>query len=292
MRSGVPSEALASMGALPYAMIRELARAAERAGYHTFWVNDAPDGDGLTALANAATATSAIRLGVGAIPLDRQGPERIAERIIELELPVERLTLGVGSGHAAGGLDRVQAGVAALRDETEATLVVAAMGPRMCRLAAEMADGVLLDWATPGYAEHVRDIVASTATGRTQPWIASYVFSALGAEAVGKLRAEADYYAAVPSYAAHFARMNAGPMEAVAFGHEPVALSHALARFDAVQDETVVRAVVAEETCGRISGGTARGKSMRFVLKRRMRSTKILERTVAARPGKRWYAMC
>jgi alkanesulfonate monooxygenase SsuD/methylene tetrahydromethanopterin reductase-like flavin-dependent oxidoreductase (luciferase family) len=236
------------MGSLPHALIQELAAAAEGAGYHTFWVNDAPDGDGLAALAHAAAVTRAIRLGVGAIPLDRQRPERIAARIVELGLPVNRLTLGVGAGHAAGGLERVRNGVAALREATDATLIVAAMGPRMCRLAGELADGVLLDWATPAYAEHVRVIVANAAAGRTQPWIASYVFSALGAEAVGKLRAEADYYAAVPSYAAHFARMNAGPMDAVAFGHEPVALQHALARFDAVLDETVVRAVVAEET--------------------------------------------
>jgi alkanesulfonate monooxygenase SsuD/methylene tetrahydromethanopterin reductase-like flavin-dependent oxidoreductase (luciferase family) len=237
------------LGALPHGIIQELARAAESAGYHTFWVNDAPDGDGLVALSHAAAVTSTIRLGVGAIPLDRQGPERIAMRLVALELPVERLTLGVGSGHAAGGLDRVRAGVAALRAATDATLVVAAMGPRMCRLAGEIADGVLLDWATPTYAQCVRDIVAGAAgeAGRPRPWTASYVYSALGAEATGKLHAEADYYAAIPSYSTHFARMNAGPMDAVAFGHEPVALRHALARFDAVLDETDVRAVVAEE---------------------------------------------
>ncbi|MGH2616018.1 MAG: LLM class flavin-dependent oxidoreductase [Thermomicrobiales bacterium] len=238
------------LGALPHDMIRELARAAEGAGYHTFWVNDAADGDGLAALAQAAAVTTEIRLGVGAIPLDRQSPRRIAARIVELELPVERLTLGVGSGHTTGGLARVRDGVAALRESTTATLVVAAMGPRMSRLAGEIADGVLLDWATPAYAQRVTNIVESTAaeTGRPRPWIASYVFTALGAEVMAKLRAEADYYAAIPYYAAHFARMNAGPMEAVAFGEDARALQRDIAQFDAVLDETVVRAVVAEET--------------------------------------------
>ena len=75
--------------------MRELAPAAERAGYRTFWVNDEADGDGLAALGAAAAVTTTIRLGVGAIPLDR-GPERIAWRVKELALPVERLALGVG----------------------------------------------------------------------------------------------------------------------------------------------------------------------------------------------------
>lgn len=231
-------------------MMRELAPAAETAGYLTFWVNDEAEGDGLAALTQAATVTTSIRLGVGAIPLDRQEPARIAARLAELELPVERLTVGVGSGHAAGGLERVREGVATLRESTGASLVVAALGPRMCRLAGEIADGVLLDWTTPAYAERATDIVASAAAeaGRARPWIASYVFTALGARATAKLHAEAGYYAAIPSYAAHFTRMGAEPKDAMVFGEDPRALQRALGRFDAVLDETAVRAVAAEET--------------------------------------------
>jgi 5,10-methylenetetrahydromethanopterin reductase len=33
-------------------------------------------------------------------------------------------------------------------------IYLAALGPRMCELAGEIADGVLLNWATPGYVEH------------------------------------------------------------------------------------------------------------------------------------------
>ena len=238
------------LGALPHELIRELAAAAEDAGYATFWVNDEPDGDGLAALREAAAVTTVIGLGVGVIPLDRQGPERIATRIVDLELPIERLWLGVGSGAGAGGLDRVREGVAALRDATEATLCVAAMGPRMLRLAGEIADGVLLDWAAPSYVARARGIVAEGAAAeeRTRPWLAGYVFTALGPEALAKLRAEGDYYGAIPSYDAHFARMGAGPMETIAYGDGGAALQAALARFDTVYDETVVRAVVAQET--------------------------------------------
>ena len=248
--TAAPRRGFGVLGALPRELSRELASAAEEAGYHTFWVNDEPDGDGLAALREAASVTATIGLGVGVIPLDRQGPRRIAARLAELELPAERLRLGIGSGIAAGGLDRVRTGVATLRESTAATLVVAAMGPRMCHLAGETADGVLLDWAAPSYVARARDIVAEGAAerGRKRPWLAGYVFTALSAESMESLHAEADHYAAIPSYATHFARMGVGPIHTAAYGEEPRALQEALARFDAVYDETVVRAVVAKET--------------------------------------------
>ena len=230
--------------------MRELAPAAERAGFHTFWVNDEAHGDGLAALREAAAVTTSIRLGVGVIPLDRQGPQQIAVRVKELALPVNRLTLGVGSGRPAGGLRRVQDGAAVLRDAIEATLVVAAIGPRMLSLAGEIADGVLLDWPAPTYVEGAAEIVARSAAevGRPLPWIGGYVFTAVGSPGIAKLRKEAEYYAAIPSYAAHFARMGVGPMGTVACAEDATALAESLAPFDAVLDETVVRAVVAEET--------------------------------------------
>jgi alkanesulfonate monooxygenase SsuD/methylene tetrahydromethanopterin reductase-like flavin-dependent oxidoreductase (luciferase family) len=233
--------------ALAHDIVRELAPAAERAGYRTFWVNDEADGDGLGTLREAAAVTTTIRLGVGAIPLDRQRPEQIASRVKELALPVERLVVGVGSGHPAGGLERVRNGVAALRDAIDATLVVAAIGPRMLALGGEIADGVLLDWPAPRYIVDAAEIVGRGAAGiqRPRPWIGGYVFTAVGSPGIAQLRREAEHYAAIPSYAAHFARMGVGPMECVAQGEDAAALRGGLAPFDAVLDETVVRAVVA-----------------------------------------------
>ena len=241
--------------ALAHDIVRALASAAERAGYRTFWVNDEADGDGLAALREAAAVTTTIRLGVGAIPLDRQGPQRIASRVKELTLPVERLVLGVGCGHPTGGLERVRKGVDALRDAIDVTLVVAAIGPRMLALAGEIADGVLLDWPAPSYVVDATAIVAQGAAEveHLRPWIGGYVFTALGSPGIVKLRKEAEHYAAFPSYAAHFARMGVGPMDTVAYGEDAASLGRVLAPFDAVLDETVVRAVVAEEAATALS---------------------------------------
>jgi alkanesulfonate monooxygenase SsuD/methylene tetrahydromethanopterin reductase-like flavin-dependent oxidoreductase (luciferase family) len=248
-KSSRPRRGFGVEAALTHDIVRELAPAAERAGYSTFWVNDEVDGDGLAALREAAAVTTSIRLGVGAIPLDRQGPQQIASRVEELTLPVERLVLGVGSGHPAGGLERVRNGVAALRDSIDAPLVVAAIGPRMLALAGEIADGVLLDWPAPQYVVDATEIVAQGAVEiqRPRPWIGGYVFTAVGSPGIAQLRREAEHYAAIPSYATHFARMGVEPMETVACGEDAEGLQSSLERYDAELDETIVRAVVAEE---------------------------------------------
>src|SRR5919107_2555688 len=119
-------------GALPHDVIRVLAPAAEAAGYHTFWVNDTPNGDGLASLRVAADVKSEILLGVGVIPLDRQPADVIASRVNELGLPQQRLIVGIGSGNPQGGLARVQEGATTLEERLEAPVVVGALGPNMC----------------------------------------------------------------------------------------------------------------------------------------------------------------
>src|SRR5918994_1797842 len=90
-------------GALPHDVIRALAPAAEAAGYHTFWVNDTPHGDGLASLGAAAEVTSQIQLGAGVIPLDRQPADGIARRVPELELAHGGVRGTVGGNRHLGG---------------------------------------------------------------------------------------------------------------------------------------------------------------------------------------------
>ncbi len=237
-------------GVLDHEVVRAVARAAEAAGYRTFWANDTPAGDGLAALAAAAEVTARIRLGVGVIPLDRRPPDSIASRVRELGLPVDRLTLGVGAGGAKLALDLVRGGVPALQQATAATVVVGALGPKMCVLAGEVADGVLLNWLVPSHAATSGGIArrAAADAGRPAPRIDGYVRVALGAAALGRLREEADRYGALSQYAAHFGRMGVEPLATCVTGESGQAIQTGLGIFAEALDETVVRAITAEET--------------------------------------------
>jgi len=237
-------------GGLDPEIVRVIARQAEDLGFTTFWANDTPSGDGLATLAVAASVTSTIRLGVGVIPLDRRDAENIATSVRDLGLPIDRLTLGVGSGGATGGLAIVRDGAVEVREATGARVVVGALGPRMTALSGEVVDGVLLNWLTPGQAERSGATVREAArdAGRPEPWLYGYVRTALGAAAGERLAAEARRYAGYPAYAAHFARMGVQAIDTAVASDNPESIWDGLAPFAAVLDETVVRAITAVET--------------------------------------------
>ena len=237
-------------GALPHDIIRALASAAEAAGYHTFWVNDTPHGDGLAALSVAASVTSAIQLGVGVIPLDRQPADVIASRVDELGLPQQRLIVGIGSGNPNGGLARVQEGASTLEEQLEAPIVVGALGPKMCTLAGNSSDGVLLNWLTPEYVAPSAAIVTAAAreAGRPRPLILGYVRTVFGPGAREVFAEEAGRYGRFPAYAANFTRLGT-PAEATAvIGDTSAEIQAGLASFTSQLDETVVRAITGEES--------------------------------------------
>jgi alkanesulfonate monooxygenase SsuD/methylene tetrahydromethanopterin reductase-like flavin-dependent oxidoreductase (luciferase family) len=230
-------------------VIRASAREAETLGYRSFWVNHPGPVDGLAALAHAAGETRAIELGIGVIPLHTRGPDSIVEGVEANALPLHRLLLGVGSPNP-GSLGRVRAGVAALRARLSTRLVVAALGPRMCRLAGEVADGVLFNWLTPEHvrvsAEWVRE--GAAAAGRRPPRLCAYVRVALGDAACARFEQEGARYAAIPAYAAHFARMGVKPVETGVGARSPEAIPRALAAWRGVLDDVVVRAITPEDT--------------------------------------------
>ena len=230
-------------------VIRAAAREAEAAGYDSFWVNHPGPIDGLAALALAAAETRRIALGVGVVPLHTHGPDRILADVRAHALPVDRLLLGVGSPNP-GSLGRVRAGIAALRAHLPARLVVAALGPRMCRLAGEVADGVLFNWLTPAHALRSAEWVraGAAAAGRATPRLAAYVRVAIGAAGAAHLDEEGRRYAAIPAYAEHFARMGVPPIATAVAAATEVAVSDALARWKHTVDDVVVRAIVEQDT--------------------------------------------
>jgi alkanesulfonate monooxygenase SsuD/methylene tetrahydromethanopterin reductase-like flavin-dependent oxidoreductase (luciferase family) len=239
----------ALFAATPADVVRATAREAEASGYTSFWVNHPGATDGLAALAVAAGEARRIELGVGVIPLHTRGPESIVQGVRAHRLPLERLLLGVGSPNP-GALGRVREGVAALRAELQARIVVAALGPKMCHLAGEIADGVLFNWLTPEHARASAALVraGAAAARRTPPKIFAYVRIALGAAATAKLDEEGARYGSIAAYKANFDRMGVKPVETAVAANDADGLRRGLAKWDGVVDEVVLRAITAHDT--------------------------------------------
>src|SRR3989442_2039272 len=199
-------------GAAPE-ILRASAREAEGLGYSSFWVNHPGATDGLAALALAAGEPRRIELGIGVIPLHTPGPDSIVQGVPANGLPVDRLLLGVG-GPNPGALTGVREGVAALRSKLAARLVVAALGPQMCRVAGEVADAVLFNWLTPEHARRSAEWVraGAAAAGRQPPRLFAHVGVPLGAAACDPLRVERGPDPALPARADPLAPIGAEPV--------------------------------------------------------------------------------
>src|SRR5262249_58097479 len=141
-----------------------------------------------------------IELGIGVIPLHTRGPESIVQGVKSTGLPLDRLLLGVGSPNPEA-LKRVRAGVGELRRQLSTRLIVAALGPHMCRLAGEVADGVLFNWLTPEYAPEAAERAREGAPRgkRPVPRLCAYVRLAMGPAASDRLDQEGKRYAGVPA---------------------------------------------------------------------------------------------
>jgi len=224
-----------------------LAREVERLGFGSFWANDLgrPENDGLADLAIVHGAAPRLELGVGVMPLDRRSPRAIVDEIRRLGLPLDRVALGVGSGAATQSLRVVREGILELRRLLpDGRIYCAALGPRMCQLGGELADGVLLNWKVPQRIPAARAEIAAGATeaGRTPESVDvwAYVRAAVGPGARERLGAEAQRYNTTPAYGRAFAAMNV-PFDRVGVAGED--LPAQLDSYRAVLDGVVVRAL-------------------------------------------------
>lgn len=228
-----------------------LGTGVEALGYDELWVNDNRRGDGLATLAAVGSGTSKLALGVGVVALSEQTPAVIAERVQGAGPAPERLTLGVGSG-SSRSLDLVRGGVAELRRLLpEHRLAVAAVGPRMARLAGEIADAVVVNWALPDRLAELRDLIAEGAAqgGRPAPRLVAYVRTAVGPGAESRLRDEMDRYARVGQHYARAFTEQRGRLIGVAIDSgDEATVDAALEPYRSVVDTVVVRGLPAADT--------------------------------------------
>ena len=231
-------------GTLGPEAVARLAPVVERGGFASLWVNDTPGADSLAALAAAGDATEGIRLATGVLPVDRRRPAEIVEAVERDQLAAPRLVLGIGAGGTrVGALSLVGDAVDELHEGTRARVLVGALGPKMRRLGAERADGLLLSWLTPSIAaEQVRLAreQASAHGAAPTPHVALYVRTALDPAADARLAEEANRYASYPAYAANFARLGIRADETVmdAFG-----FADRIAAYREAVDEVVLRVI-------------------------------------------------
>jgi alkanesulfonate monooxygenase SsuD/methylene tetrahydromethanopterin reductase-like flavin-dependent oxidoreductase (luciferase family) len=239
---GVVSLGLA--GSLGPEAIARIAPEVESAGFHTLWINDTPDGDALAAMSAAARVTDRLHLATGVVPVDRRPAGTIAAEVASLALPLDRLTLGIGSGIAKeGALARVRDAIDVLHDAGVPRVLVGALGPKMRRTGAERAEGVLLNWVPPTEAH-----TQAEALHRIAPTahVAVYVRTAIVPAARERLEAETARYASFPHYAANFERMGVDAIDTTI--RDVTDLGDALEAYTAAADEVVLRAIVPEDT--------------------------------------------
>ena len=184
---------------VPVAETVELARFAEANGYTDIWSAESGATDGLTPLAAIASVTSQVRLGTAILPVYLRPPALLAMSTASMQmLSGGRFVLGIGTSSSIiveqwmgtpfeTPLKRVRETVGYIREALaggkvsfegdtfkskgfrlgtgappETPIYIGALGPKMLRLAGEVADGVVLWLFTP---EGVKEAVAQVHAG-------------------------------------------------------------------------------------------------------------------------------
>lgn len=239
------------------------AKAAEDAGIDRIWFSQRLGWDALTLIAGVAPYTSTVEYAVGVVPVYPRHPLALAAQALSVQALIgNRLTLGVGSSHphmvegmlglsmdrpaayvreyveALGPLltgaptdyagERLTArGQVTVPGTAAPELILAALGPRMLRIAGELTAGTTTSWATPNVIEDfVRPTLdrAATAAGRPAPQVVAGACVAVTDDPDATRGWIRDHYGAAGSMPAYRAVLdrggNAGPEDTAAVGDE------------------------------------------------------------------------
>jgi alkanesulfonate monooxygenase SsuD/methylene tetrahydromethanopterin reductase-like flavin-dependent oxidoreductase (luciferase family) len=228
---------------LPWHDLVQLVQTAEQTGYEALFVPEGLGREAFATLAGLAPVTERILLapGVAAITARPARTAAMAAATVQ-ELSGGRLILGLGAG-----FERKIAAVRAYVNEVRQTELgfdaghppsvwLAALGDRMIALAAEVADGVLLNWCTPERLQRARatldDAVQRGGRDPGAVTLATYIRACVEpdeAVAIQAIAPQAQQYASIPHYRAHFEQMGlAEEAAAAASGEGPGPLIRAV----------------------------------------------------------------
>jgi probable F420-dependent oxidoreductase len=217
---------------------------AERNGFGTMWLGEMATYDAFSLATAVGLRTERIALRVGPLPISVRTPVSVAlgvSSVADLARPVAGVGLGGSSpfivsgwhdrewSHAAG---RMREAVDVLRSILDGgrsdfagehvrsngfrlrrplpglPVTVAAFGPAMTRVAAEVADEVVLNLVSPAHVASVRQTIDAHAAsvGRTPPRLAVWIPVALdpGPATLAQAAAQIAVYLSPPGYGEMF----------------------------------------------------------------------------------------
>jgi len=147
----------------------DMARGLEALGYGTLWVGGSPSGD-LALVEQLLDATTTLTLGTGIVNIWQDDAHEVAAsfRRIETRHP-GRFLLGVGAGHREATQEYAKpyetlasyVGVLLGDGVPDTSLVLAALGPKVLRLAAERTAGAHPYLVTPAFTREARRILGA-----------------------------------------------------------------------------------------------------------------------------------
>jgi alkanesulfonate monooxygenase SsuD/methylene tetrahydromethanopterin reductase-like flavin-dependent oxidoreductase (luciferase family) len=229
-----------------------IAETAEEVGYEAVFLPEIGAREGFATATGLAGVTAGVRLATGVLPIGSRDERRTAMGAATVhDVSGGRFVLGLGSLASIEETRRYLTTVRSLLAGGEAEparpgtshppldllpgpghvpVILAALGPRMTRLAGEAADGVLLNWCTPERVALARRQTAQGAEGAGRDpreiTVAVYVRTVVGhegADAAAALRGAAAAYAAMPKYLRQYEAMGLGEeARAAALGPERV----------------------------------------------------------------------
>jgi probable F420-dependent oxidoreductase len=230
----------------------EIAAAADRAGIETVWIGEMASFDAFALATAIGLQHQRARLRIGPLAVGVRSPVAIALGVASVATltgrPVD-VALGASSPLIVSGwhdrdwthlaprmretvvalraiLDGVRSdfdgrfvrshGFKLRRQQPEASVIVAAFGPRMTRIAARYADEVVLNLVTPAHVEAVRARVdaEAVAVDRPAPRLAVWVPAALNPteQAHAQLAGQLAVYLGAPGYGELFAELGFGEL--------------------------------------------------------------------------------
>ncbi|GAA3439070.1 LLM class F420-dependent oxidoreductase [Kutzneria kofuensis] len=238
-----------------------IALEAERNGFGTMWLGEMATYDAFSLATAVGLRTERIGLRIGPLPISVRTPVSVAlgvSSVTDLARPVAGVGLGGSSPFIVSGwhdrpwqhaASRMREAVGVLRSVLDGgrtdfagdhvrskgfrlrrplpglPITVAAFGPAMTRVAAEVADEVVLNLVSPEHVASVRKAVDAHAAGvgRTPPRLAVWIPVALdpGPATLAQAAAQTAVYLSPPGYGEMFSALGYSSLVERARAGEP-----------------------------------------------------------------------